>query len=125
MNLFDKLLVNISWSYKNGYPDFTIKEDREALYDYLVSIGFPHSAIIELSERFIREKIDDETIIKYRDEDGESQEMKAGSAKTMPADHPAKQQWDKMAAQDGGDDSGAEKGQKIGGSDFDRDGGAE
>jgi len=70
-------------------------------------------------------EVDDEKMIKYKDKDGESKEMKAGSAKTMPADHPAKQAWDKMSAQDGGDDSGAEKekGQKIGGSDFDRDGG--
>ena len=58
MNSFDKLLTNISWMYDKGYPDFTIKEDREALYDYLVSIGFSHSDVIELSERFIRE--DDE-----------------------------------------------------------------
>jgi len=66
-------------------------------------------------------EVDDEKVIKYKDKDGESKEMKAGSAKTMPMDHPAKQAWDKM--QDAGDDSGAEKekGQKIGGSDFDRD----
>ena len=68
-------------------------------------------------------EVDDEKMIKYKDKDGESKEMKAGSAKTMPKDHPAKQAWDKM--QDAGDDSGAEKekGQKIGGSDFDRDSG--
>ena len=68
-------------------------------------------------------EVDDEKMIKYKDKDGESKEMKAGSAKTMPKDHPAKQAWDKMSAQDGGDDSGAEKekGQKLGGSDFDRD----
>ena len=60
MNSFDKLLTNISWLYDKGYPNFTIKEDREKLYEYLLSIGFPHSAIIELSERFIKEEIDDE-----------------------------------------------------------------
>ena len=73
-------------------------------------------------------EVDDEKMIKYKDKDGESKEMKAGSAKTMPMDHPAKQAWDKMAAKDdAGDDSGAEKekGQKIGGSDFDRDSGAD
>ena len=68
MNSFDKLLTDISWLYEKGYPDFSIKEDREALYDYLLSIGFPPD-VIELSERFIREEIDDETIIKYKDED--------------------------------------------------------
>ena len=65
-------------------------------------------------------EVDDEKMIKYKDKDGESKEMKAGSAKTMPADHPAKQAWDKM--QDGGgDDKEKPSGQKIGGSDFDRD----
>lgn len=55
MNSFDKLLTEISWMYDKGYPDFSIKKDREALYDYLLSIGFPHSDVIELSERFINE----------------------------------------------------------------------
>jgi len=48
-------------------------------------------------------EVDDEKMIRYKDKDGESKEMKAGSAKTMPTDHPAKQQWDKM--QDSGDGS--------------------
>ena len=52
-------------------------------------------------------EVDDEKMIKYKDKDGESKEMKAGSAKTMPMDHPAKQAWDKM--QDAGDDSAADK----------------
>lgn len=63
MNSFDKLLTEISWLYEKGYPDFSIKEDREALYDYLLSIGFPHSDVIELSERFINE----DDIVKNKD----------------------------------------------------------
>ena len=65
-------------------------------------------------------EVDDEKIIKYKDEDGESKEMKAGSAKTMPDEHPAKQAYNKMK-DDGGDDKEEPSGQKIGGSDFDRD----
>ena len=65
-------------------------------------------------------EVDDEKIIKYKDKDGESAEMKAGSAKTMPDDHPAKQAYNKMK-DDGGDDKEKPSGQKIGGSDFDRD----
>lgn len=61
-------------------------------------------------------------MIKYKDKDGESKEMKAGSAKTMPDEHPAKQAYNKMK-DDGGDDKEKPSGQKIGGSDFDRDGG--
>jgi len=49
-------------------------------------------------------EIDDEKIIKYKDKDGKPGEMKAGSAKTMQTDHPAKIAWDKMQDSDGGDD---------------------
>ena len=72
---------------------------------------------------FINE-VDDDKIIKYRDKDGESQEMTAGAAKKMDKDHPAKQAWDKMSAQDkGADDSEKDSGGKLGGGDFDRDSG--
>jgi len=72
-------------------------------------------------------EVDDEKMIKYKDKDGESKEMKAGSAKTMPADHPAKQAWDKISTQDGdgGDDKEAPSDKKLGKGDFDRDSGAE
>lgn len=65
-------------------------------------------------------EVDDEKIIKYKDKDGESAEMKAGSAKTMPDEHPAKQAYNKMK-DDGGDDKEAPSDKKLGGSDFDRD----
>ena len=69
-------------------------------------------------------EVDDDKIIKYKDKDGESQEMTAGAAKKMDKDHPAKQAWDKMSGQEkGGDDSERDAGGKLGGSDFDRDGG--
>ena len=51
-------------------------------------------------------EVDDEQMIKYKDKGGESKEMKASSAKTMPTDHPAKIEYDKLA---GGDDDGAAK----------------
>jgi len=119
MNSFDKLLTEISWLYEKGYPDFSIKEDREALYDYLLSIGFPHSDVIELSERFIREAdIPDDKMIKYKGEDGESKEMKASSAKSMPKDHPAKIEYDRMKGDDVEDET---SGQKLSGpKDFER-----
>tara|TARA_R100001443_G_scaffold115017_1_gene131967 strand:- start:1465 stop:2334 length:870 start_codon:yes stop_codon:yes gene_type:complete len=71
-------------------------------------------------ELFLEVEVDDDKIIKYKKEDGEQGEMKAGSAKTMPKDHPAKMAYDKMA---GGDSDGEKpKGQGLSGSDFDRDG---
>ena len=67
-------------------------------------------------------EVDDEKMIKYKDEDGESKEMKAGSAKTMPDEYPAKQAYNKMKDDDG-DDKEEPSGQKLGGkSDFSRDG---
>jgi len=45
-------------------------------------------------------EVDDDKIIKYRDKEGESQEMPAGSAKKLPKDHPAKIAYDTMAKYD-------------------------
>ena len=67
-------------------------------------------------------EVDDDKIIKYKDKDGESQEMTAGAAKKMDKEHPAKQAWDKMNSQEKGGDEKDASG-KLGGSDFDRDGG--
>ena len=55
-------------------------------------------------------EVDDELMIKYKSKDGESKEMKASSAKTMPMDHPAKVEYDKLA---GGDDGGEKKSVNI------------
>jgi hypothetical protein len=67
---------------------------------------------------YIEADVDDDKIIKYKDKDGESAEMKASSAKTMEKDHPAKIAWDDMQGDDSDekDSDGA-----IGGDDFDRD----
>ena len=60
--------------------------------------------------RFLVEvDIPDDEMIKYK-QDGENKEMKAGSAKTMSKDHPAKIEYDKMVA---GDDDSAKKGVNI------------
>ena len=117
--IFDKLLNEISWLYEKGYPDFNIKEDRTILYDYLISKGIPYSEVVDLSRRMIGEaEVDDDTIIKYKDDDGESKEMKASSAKTMAKDHPAKIEYDKLR---GDDDEKEDKGQKLSGpKDFER-----
>ena len=65
-------------------------------------------------------EVDDDKIIKYKDKEGESQEMTAGAAKKQPEDHPAKVAYNKMADK-GGDDSEKDAGGKLGGGDFDRD----
>ena len=79
-------------------------------------------SLLEIAQNI--NEVDDEKVIKYKKKDGESGEMKAGSAKSMPKDHPAKLAWDKMQ-DDGGDDSEKDSDGKLGGGDFDRDGGGE
>ena len=75
-----------------------LKEMYQAMYGKIdTRIGRAFAPITE---------VDDEQMIKYKDNDGESQEMKASSAKTMPMDHPAKVEYDKLA---GGDDGVGEK----------------
>jgi hypothetical protein len=63
-------------------------------------------------------EVDDEKMIKYKDKDGETKQMKVGSAKTMEKDHPAKQAWDKMADKGGEEEP---KGKGLGKGDFERD----
>jgi len=80
-------------------------------------------SLLEIAQSINEAEVDDDKIVKYKDKDGESAEMKAGSAKTMEKDHPAKIAWDKMQ-NDGGDDK-KDSGGKLAGSDFDRDGGGD
>ena len=79
-----------------------LKEMYQAMYGKIdTRIGRAFAPITE---------VDDEQMIKYKDNDGESKEMKASSAKTMPMDHPAKVEYDKLA---GGDDGGEKKSVNI------------
>ena len=76
-------------------------------------------SLLEIAHSMNEADVDDDKIIKYKDKEGESQEMTAGAAKKQPDDHPAKVAYNKMA-DDGGDDSEKDTGDKLGGGDFDR-----
>ena len=80
-------------------------------------------SLLKIARNINEAKIDDDEIIKYKDKEGESQEMTAGAAKKQPDDHPAKVAYNKMV--DKGGDSEKDSGGKLGGSDFKRDGGEE
>ena len=80
-------------------------------------------SLLEIAHNITEADVDDDKIIKYKNKDGESKEMKASSAKKMDKEHPAKIAYDKIA--DKGDDSEKDSGSKLGGGDFDRDGGDE
>ena len=63
-------------------------------------------------DEILNEKVDDDKIIKYRDKEGESQEMTAGAAKKQPDDHPAKvayNLYNKKASAGGADSEKKEK----------------
>jgi hypothetical protein len=66
------------------------------------------------------EEVSDDSIIKYKDKDGESKEMPAKSAKTMPHEHPAKQAWDTENEKDQGGGTEKPDPSKLSGSDFQR-----
>ena len=76
-------------------------------------------SLLEIAQNINEDEVDDDKIVKYKDKEGESQEMTAGAAKKQPDDHPAKQAWNKMAG-DGGDGE-KDSGGKLGKGDFDRD----
>ena len=81
-------------------------------------------SLLEIATNMNEADVDDDKIVKYKDKEGESQEMTAGAAKKQPDDHPAKVAYNKMADK-GGDDSEKDAGGKLGSGDFDRDGGEE
>ena len=98
----------------NSYKKIAKEFIKEAAWDRKFGEPLP-----TLKDVMKEAEVDDDKIIKYKDKEGESQEMTAGAAKKQPDDHPAKQAYNKMA---GDDDSGDEpKGKALGGSDFDRD----
>ena len=110
----EELYVKETWSM-----DRTIGKSQNRNYDGERLMKILKSYKRMMAEFINEADVDDEKIIKYKTKDGEPGEMKAGSAKTMPKDHPAKISYDKM--QDDGDDSKKDSGGKLGGGDFDRD----
>jgi len=102
----------------NSYKKIAKEFIKEAAWDRKFGEPLP-----TLSSVMKEAEVDDDKIVKYKDKEGESQEMTAGAAKKQPDDHPAKVAYNKMT-DDGGDDK-KDSGGKLGGSDFDRDGGDE
>tara|TARA_B110000285_G_scaffold181817_1_gene205330 strand:+ start:262 stop:993 length:732 start_codon:yes stop_codon:yes gene_type:complete len=111
----EELYVKETWSM-----DRTIGKSQKRNYDGERLMKILKSYKRMMAEFINEADVDDEKIIKYKTKDGEPGEMKAGSAKTMPKDHPAKISYDKM--QGDGDDSEKDSGGKLSDTDFDRDG---
>ena len=98
----------------NSYKKIAKEFVKEAAWDRKFGEPLP-----TLEDVMKEAEVDDDKIIKYKDKEGESQEMTAGAAKKQPDDHPAKVAYGKMA-DDSGDDK-KDSGGKLGDSDFDRD----
>ncbi len=101
------MFVNLSkiitdWAYKlnDGIPAFNDASKILLLQDTLRSAGWGEQAIKEFTKQIIERKVGDDEIIKYKDFDGNPAEMKAGSAKQQPNEHPAKQAYDKLVGED-------------------------
>ena len=98
----------------NSYKKIAKEFVKEAAWDRKFGEPLP-----TLEDVMKEAEVDDDKIIKYKDKEGESQEMTAGAAKKQPDDHPAKVAYGKIT-DDSGDDK-KDSGGKLGDSDFDRD----
>jgi len=104
------LLKESTWTNRKfGESLPTLEDYMSETYDD-ENCGDGHAVVSEVD-------VDDEEAIKYKDKEGEQKQMKAGSAKSMPKDHPAKIEYDKKADK-GGDEK--EPAGKLGGGDFER-----
>jgi len=102
----------------NSYKKIAKEFIKEAAWDRKFGEPLP-----TLEDVMKEAEVDDDKIIKYKDKEGESQEMTAGAAKKQPDDHPAKVAYSKMS--DGGGDDEKDSGGKLSGGDFDRNAGGD
>jgi len=94
---FNRLVSEWAWRVNNGMPDPKNRTHVELLRQVLIESGYDKDWVLEYTQNLF--EVDDDKMIKYK-QDGEMKTMKAGSAKTMPNDHPAKVAWDKLQDKD-------------------------
>ena len=94
---FNRLVSEWAWRVNNGMPDPKNRTHVELLRQVLIESGFDEAFVLEYTQNLL--EVDDDKLIKYK-QDGENKTMKAGSAKTMPKDHPAKIAWDELQDKD-------------------------
>ena len=94
---FNRLVSEWAWRVNNGMPDPKNRTHVELLRQVLIESGYDKDWVLEYTQNLF--EVDDDKMIKYK-QDGEMKTMKAGSAKTMPNDHPAKLAWDELQDRD-------------------------
>ena len=93
--IIEEALESVAGKLPNGYPNL-----NNAYHMMLIKEELSKRIDPKLVSLVLEEKVDDEDMIKYKDKDGNSKEMKAGSAKTMDKEHPAKIEYDKLVSGD-------------------------
>tara|TARA_R110000764_G_scaffold61066_1_gene130508 strand:+ start:2953 stop:4836 length:1884 start_codon:yes stop_codon:yes gene_type:complete len=104
---FNKILNELCWRLDTGIPDLTNPDHQEKLKNVLQMHGYSALVITEvLSNLNEADKVDPDTMVKYKDDNGESKEMVFSSANNQPAGTPAKIAADKLQPEDEEDKSG-------------------
>ena len=106
---FNRLVSEWAWRVNDGMPDPKNRTHVELLRQVLIESGYSEDFVLEYTQNLI--EVDDDKMIKYKDEDGKSKTMKASSAKTQDNEHPAKIAWNKL--QDKGDSEPDEKEKEV------------
>ena len=107
---FNRLVSEWAWRVNDGMPDPQNRTHVELLRQVLIESGYEEDWVLEYTQNLF--EVNDDTVIKYK-EDGETKTMKAGSAKTMPNEHPAKRAWDKLQDKGGSDSESDEKEKEV------------
>ena len=83
--IIEEALESVASKLPNGYPNLD-----NAYHMMLVKEELSKRIDPKLVSLVLEKKVDDEDMIKYKDKEGKSKEMKAGSAKSMDKEHPSK-----------------------------------
>ena len=78
---FNRLVSEWAWRVNDGMPDPKNRTHVELLRQVLIESGYSEDFVLEYTQNLL--EVDDDKMIKYKDEDGKSKTMKASSAKTQ------------------------------------------
>jgi ASC-1-like (ASCH) protein len=107
---FNKILNELCWRLDTGIPDLTNPVHQEKLKDVLLMHGHSDLVIAEVIANLNEaDKVDPDTMVKYKDDNGESKEMVYSSATRQEAGTPAKVAADKLQPEDEESESGEDE----------------
>jgi len=100
MTIIDRILLELSAKkvVEDGMPDFTNEKHLLALNEVLVDLDWSMEARSELLYSLIKEERDGDTIITYKDQDGDDQDVKLSTVRNYLSDKDLKINKNKQAA---------------------------